>query len=73
MNKKYQIKYSSLFKKDLEQIIRYLKNNLNNVYASNNLLKEIDKKIRIVAKNPKSYAKYISFRNRKTYSKKSYI
>ena len=64
-SEKYEIIYLPLFYNDLDKIIDYIKYELNNVIAANNLLSEIYKEINKRIYNPKSYEKYNSTRKRK--------
>ena len=65
MNRKYEIKYSDLFYTDLSSILNYIKYELENITAANNLFDEIMKEISNRAYNPESYEKYSSTRKRK--------
>lgn len=65
MNKKHEIKYSELFYRDLSSILNYIKHELENVVAANNLFDEIMKEISNRAYNPELYEKYFSTRKRK--------
>ncbi len=65
MEKKYKIKYLPLFYKDLDHITDYIKYNLKNEIAANNLINKLESEIKKRAFNPNSYKKYISAKNRK--------
>lgn len=73
MNKKYEIKYSSLFYKDLSSILHYIKYELQNPNASQLLLEEILKEIRNRSDNPESYEKYFSQKHRKNTYYRIYV
>lgn len=58
MEKKYKVTYLPLFYEDLDQIIGYIINELNNPIAANNLLNEIEKSIEERIYNPTWYKEY---------------
>lgn len=65
MDKKYKVVYLPLFYKDLDKITNYIKYQLNNIIAANNLLDEVNQEIEKRAHNPDNYERYISIRKRK--------
>lgn len=65
MNKKYKIQYSPLFYNDLEKIIDYIKNELKNKKAAEELFNEIMQEIEKRKVFPKAYEEYISNKKRK--------
>ena len=69
MEKKYKVTYLPLFYEDLDQIIGYIINELNNPIAANNLLNEIEKSIEERIYNPTLYKEYK--KNIKSYSYES--
>lgn len=73
MNKKYDIKYSELFYRDLNSIINYIKYELENTIAAKKLLDEVIQKVYNRADNPEAYEKYFSTRKRKNTYYKIYI
>lgn len=73
MNKKYEIKYSALFYKDLSNILHYIKYELQNPNASRLLLEEILKEIGNRSDNPESYEKYFSRKQRKNTYYRIYV
>ena len=64
MNKKYDIKFTELFYRDLNSITKYIKYELGNNIAANKLLDEVIQKTYKRADNPASYEKYPSIRKR---------
>ena len=61
MNKKYNVKFTELFYRDLNSIICYINYELGNPIAANNLLNEVIYKR---SNNPASFEKYHSTRKR---------
>lgn len=62
--KKYKIKYFPLFYEDLEKIIDYIRNKLENEIAAENFVNELEKEINQRAYSPDSYEKYMSVKTR---------
>lgn len=60
MEKKCKIKYKNTFYKDLNSISNYIKNELENEIAANNLLDLVEKEIIKRAKDPIIYELYES-------------
>ena len=60
MEKRYKIKYKSAFYKDLISISNYIKNELQNEIAANNLVDLVEEEIIKRAKNPIIYEQYES-------------
>lgn len=56
----YKIIYTSSAKKDLEEIINYISNKLNNKNAANELIKKIKKEEKSILIFPHANARYIS-------------
>jgi len=73
MNKKYKVQYSPLFYEDLERIIDYIKNELRNKKAAEELVDEIMKEIERRKQFPKDYEEYISNRKRKDIYYRIYV
>lgn len=73
MNRKYDIKYSDLFYKDLNSILDYIKYELQNLVAANNLFDEVIQEVSNRAYNPDSYETYHSIRKRKSTYYRIYI
>lgn len=73
MKNKYNIRYSPLFYEDLNKIILYIKNELNNIEAANNLLKEIENSILARINFPTAYEPYISLKARKSIYYRIYV
>jgi len=73
MNKKYNLKFSYLFYKDLDKILRYIKYKLLNPIAANNLVDEIEKEINDRLHMPKAFEKYNSKKDRRNAYYKIYI
>lgn len=65
INKKYRLKFLSLFSEDLNEIVDYLNVELNNTDAAVALVDEIEKAINIRLRNPKSFELYKSSNIRK--------
>lgn len=65
MIKKYNVKYSELFYKDLNSILIYIKCELENPKAAINLFDEVMKAIINRSVSPSSYQKLYSNRKRK--------
>ena len=60
----YEIQYVSSFESELVEIIYYISNILKNKKAADSLLKNIEKSIKERSKNPESYEKYKSNKER---------
>lgn len=73
MKNKYNIRYSPLFYEDLNKIILYIKNELNNIEAANNLLKEIENSILARINFQTAYEPYISLKARKSIYYRIYV
>lgn len=77
MNKKYKVRFSPLFYKDLEEIIDYIKNKLSNKKAAEELVDTLFLEIEKRKYFPMAYESYVSKKERKdTYYKihvKNYI
>ena len=73
MKSKYNIRYSPLFYKELNKIILYIKKELNNVEAANNLLNEIENSILSRINFPTAYEPYISAKERKNVYYRIYV
>ena len=73
MNKKYNVQYSPLFYKDLEEIIDYIKNEIKNKKVAEELFNEIMQEIEKRKNFPKAYEEYISNRKRKDTYYKIYV
>lgn len=73
MKDKYIIKYSSLFFDDLMQVVSYIKYELNNVEAANNLVDEIEQKIIERSNCPVAFETYKSFAERKSEYYRIYV
>ena len=64
MQNNYEIQYVSSFESELVEIIYYISNILKNKKAADSLLKNIEKSIKERSKNPESYEKYKSNKER---------
>ena len=64
MQNNYEIQYVSSFESELVEIIYYISNILKNKKAPDSLLKNIEKSIKERSKNPESYEKYKSNKER---------
>ena len=73
MKNDYKIKYSSLFFDDLTKIISYIKHELKNSVAANNLVNEVEKSILERLDCPTAYEAYKSLKNRKNTYYRIYI
>lgn len=73
MSKRYELRYASLFYKDLYEITQYIKEKLKNPQAANNLLEKVMDAIAERSYSPKSYEKYTSIKNRKEDYYKIYV
>lgn len=73
MDKRYSIKYTNLFYKDLIEILNYIKYELGNVQSANKLFDEIIKAVSNRAVCPKAYEKYVSTKKRKNTYYKIYV
>lgn len=60
MNNNFTLKYSLTFYEDFEKIISYIKDDLENYIAANNLIDSVEKEILNRLKNPLGYEKYIT-------------
>ena len=60
MEKKYIIRYLPLFYRDLENIIDYIKYDLQNDTAANRLVDKVENVIKERLQSPESFEKYIS-------------
>lgn len=58
MSNKFELRYSLTFYNDLENIILYIKYELKNEIAANNLLDKVEKEINDRLKNPLAYEEY---------------
>ena len=65
MEKKYKAIYLPLFYKDLDNITDYIKYQLKNEIAADNLVNKLEKEINKRAFSPNYYEEYISNRKRK--------
>ena len=59
MNAKYKLRFLSTFYDDLEEIVLYLCDQLDNPVAAESLVKQIDVAIYKRLNNPESYEKYV--------------
>lgn len=73
MNKKHEIRYSELFYKDLNSILNYIKYELDNIVAANNLFDEVIREIYNRSYNPDLYERYYSNNKRKDTYYRIYI
>jgi len=73
MKSRYKISYSPLFFQDLNKIILYIKNELNNVVAANELLDEIEKNILNRVDFPTAYESYRASKKRKNVYYRIYV
>ena len=73
MNKKYEIKYSELFYKDLDSIMNYIKYELENIEAARKLFDKIIEEISNRAYNPEAYERYYSIKKRKNTYYRIYV
>ena len=73
VNNKYTIRYSSAYINQFNSILKYFVNNLKNKIAAENFYNEVIKEIETRSKNPESYKKYISNRNRKNTYYRIYV
>lgn len=71
--KKYKIEITETFKEDMAEILKYIKNDLENEMAANRLLVNIEKAITERAENPLAYEKYYSKLNIKYDFYKIYV
>lgn len=60
MKNNFTLKYSLAFYEDFEKIISYIKDELENYIAANNLIDSVEKEIVNRLKNPLGYEKYIT-------------
>lgn len=58
MTNRFEVRYSPTFYNDFERIILYIKYELKNVIAANNLLNKVEKEINHRLENPLGYEKY---------------
>ena len=73
MEKKYKIKYLPLFYKDLDNITDYIKYQLKNRIAADNLVNKIEKEIKQRASSPSTYEEYTSIIKRKNTYYRIYV
>ena len=62
----YEIKYTETFKKEIENVFKYIVNELQNEIATENLLQLIEKKIKERSYNPENY-KPFRLKDKSTY------
>ena len=58
MKNNFTLKYSITFYEDFDKIISYIKDELKNVIAANNLINAVEKGINNRLQNPLNYEKY---------------
>ena len=58
MKNKFELRYSPEFLKDFEGINFYIKHELNNIIAAENLLNKVEEKIKERRENPLGYEEY---------------
>ena len=58
MKNNFSLKYSVSFYEDFDQIISYIKDELENVIVANNLIDAVEKAINKRLQNPLDYEKY---------------
>lgn len=58
MKNNFELKYSPEFLNDFENINNYIKYELNNVIAGDNLISKVEKEIKSRLKNPLGYQAY---------------
>ena len=63
--KKYKISYTTLFKKEFNGVLKYIRCELKNQIAAESFLNKVNIAILNRAKNPLSFQKIISFKERK--------
>lgn len=63
--KKYSLRYLPIAEQDLEQIVDYIQNNLQNPIAALNTLTKIEKAILITLESPEAFAIWQSSKKRK--------
>ena len=63
--KKYELEYSKIALKDLEDIMTYISINLQNPIAAENFAKEYDRKVNERRYNPLAFSKYQDNKKRK--------
>ncbi len=64
LNKEYNLRFLSLFREDLNDIVDYLTDELNNSDAAKVLVDDVEKAIYKRLRNPKSFEIFKSSRNR---------
>lgn len=60
MKNSFTLKYSLTFYEDFEKIISYIRDELENYIAANNLIDSVEKEIFNRLQNPLGYEKYIT-------------
>lgn len=65
INRKYRLRFLSLFSEDLNEIVGYINDELNNSDAAKALVDDLEKAINIRLLNPKSFEKFKSSNTRK--------
>ena len=65
MDKPYKLRYLPIFRKDLEETVRYISVNLNNPNAAERLLDDTEKAILKRLETPLAFAPFPSVKNRK--------
>lgn len=64
-NNEYEIKYSSTFINQFNNILKYFMYKLKNKIVAENFYNEVIREIEIRSENPENYEKYIGTRKRK--------
>lgn len=65
MRKKYNVKYLSSFYNELNDNIKYISTELENISAAERLLNKVESSIKNRQKSPESFKKYMSSKKRK--------
>ena len=72
-NHKYEIRYTSTFINQFNNILKYFVNKLNNKIAAENFYKKVVREIEKRSESPESYKKYSEIKKRKNAYYRIYV
>ena len=72
-NHKYEIRYTSSFINQFNNILKYFVNKLNNKIAAENFYKKVVREIEKRSESPESYKKYSKIKKRKNTYYRKYV
>ena len=73
LNKKYRLRYSPLFHKDINGILDYILFELKNQTAAQKFINNVEKAVQKRLENPKSFEVYKTFKKRKFDYRRIYV